>query len=102
MSQEALDSFGEILITRVRDKAILHWKMVMDGRMKDEDSVNFRKELERMPSDAKSICSALIPQVIDTVLHHLLWTLEQRKDIRLEVLEDSQFIDVNEVSDGLP
>ena len=102
MSQAALDIFGELLITRVRDEAISDWNMIIDGRMKDDASARVREALAIFTPEQKSIVLSLIPQVVDTVLHHLLWTLEQYKNIRVGVTTDTGDVpNLKEISDGL-
>ena len=38
MSDEYVDELGKILIRQVRDQAILDWRMILAGEMKDRPS----------------------------------------------------------------
>jgi hypothetical protein len=45
----------------------------------------------------------LVPEIVDAVLHHLLWTFEQNEHIRIAMdLADEQVESLNAISDGLP
>src|SRR5512138_1067219 len=87
---------------RVRDEAISDWDMILDGRMKDEHSQRLRGEFARLDLQAQAFISTLVPQIVDTTLHHLLWTLEQVDTVRVAVeTADEPVPDIKEVSDGL-
>jgi predicted PhzF superfamily epimerase YddE/YHI9 len=102
MSKKFLDYFGELLITRVRDKAILEWDMIVDGKMKDASSKEIKKNLMKFNAEQIDLVRRLIPQIVDTTLHHLLWTLEQEKSIDVAVKTDSEVVpSIREISDGL-
>lgn len=103
MSDAALDKLGLLLMTHVRDKAILEWRMTIDGRMKGDLAERTRAVLGTFSPDQRGAVLSLIPDVVDTVLHHLLWTLEQTDDVRLGVRHGTGIVeDVKQVSDGLP
>lgn len=100
---EALDEFGAILMRRVRDEAITDWDMILDGRMKSANAERIRQMLAALDPDDLAVLHAVIPRVVDTTLHHLLWTLEQLKHVRIAVeTEAGPVPDLARVSDGLP
>ena len=50
----------------------------------------------------RKIVLSLLPQIVDTVLHHLLWTLEQSEDITVAVRTAKEQADsIKDLSDGL-
>jgi hypothetical protein len=102
MSQVALDKFGQLLMKRVRDEAVTDWKMMIDGRMKGASAEKVREFLGRLSEAEKKLFSQLIPGVVDTVLHHLLWTVEQESDLYVGVETDNGIENLREISDGLP
>ena len=103
MSQSALDLFGELLMTKVRDEAILVWKMIVDGSMKGVTSERVNKMLSLYPDGYKNIIKSLVPDIVDTVLHHLLWTLDQNDNIHIRVTIDNQEIpSLKDISGDLP
>lgn len=100
----ALDRFGELLMRRIRDEAISDWDMILDGTMKDERSQKVRAELAGLDFDSSQVAFIrwLIPQVVDTTLHHLLWTLEQEETVNVAVkTEGAEIASLREASDGL-
>ena len=100
MPKAALDCFGELLMTRVRDKAISQWRRVVTGQMAADEAE--AKKLARLDPAAQSVFLSLVPNVVDTVLHHLLWTLEQSEDVRMLVQAGNEQIDsLADESDGL-
>jgi hypothetical protein len=102
MSKAALDLFGRFLINKVRDEAISDWQMIVHGRMKGEIADKVRQKLGAFSEEQRKIFLSLVPEVVDTVLHHLLWTLEQEDDIRIGVTVNNQDVhSLREVSDGL-
>jgi hypothetical protein len=101
-AKEALDRFGELLIKRVRDKAILDWRKILDGRMKGETAERLRPEISRLGPGELALIERLVPQIVDTALHHLLWTLEQEESIGIAVQTPAGAVpSLREVSDGL-
>ena len=102
MSKPALDKFGELLISKVRDGTIQHWMMIADGRMKGERSLQLRERLCTMTDHDGGIAMALVPEVVDSVLHNLLTMLEQAEDLKIAIeLGDQTVVNLREVSDGL-
>jgi len=103
-AQTPLDYFGELLMRRVRDEAISDWDMIVDGRMKDEGSKIIRAELSHRAfnKDQIDVIQWLVPQIVDTALHHLLWTLEQEENVDIAVKTRTKEVpSLREVSDGL-
>jgi hypothetical protein len=102
MSKAALDLFGRLLMTKVRDEAISDWKMIVEGSMKGDLAVRVRQMLEPFSEEQRSVFIALVPEVVDTVLHHLLWTFEQEGNIRIGVTAGNHDVpSVKDVSNGL-
>jgi hypothetical protein len=102
MSSAALDTFGQLLMTEVRDRAIREWKMTVAGHMKGERCARIRQSLQRWSSQDRDLFLSLVPDIVDSVLHHLLWTLEEDGPVRVAVdLPDGEVPSLNEVSDGL-
>jgi hypothetical protein len=102
MSRAALNKFGQLLMRRVRDEAVTDWKMMIDGRMKGASAEKVRQLLGSLSEADKRLISHLIPGVVDTVLHHLLWTVEQETDLYVGVETDDGIENLRDISDGLP
>jgi hypothetical protein len=91
-------------MTRVRDEAIADWDMIVAGAMKDAHSQSVAATIQRFPADAQRLIVSLIPRIVDTTVHHLLWALDQEEgSIQVHVDDGTgRFVKLNEQSDGLP
>lgn len=102
MANEALDKFGTILMRRVRDAAISDWEMIVSGKMRDQRSQEIYQTLKKFGITEQCTIKSLIPEIVDTVLHHFLWMLEDEKDIELAVKCSGRRVEsIRKESDGL-
>ena len=97
-----LDHFGQSLMSSVRDEAIEQWQSLIDGKLKGDTAKRLRPEIAAMTAEDRALLKRLVPRIVDTTLHHLLWSLEQSDDIRVAVELDKRTVNVAEESDGLP
>ena len=104
MSKQILDHFGELLIKRVRDKAIGEWESIILGQMKGLRAERVSQHLRSFAPEQREKLISLVPQIVDSVLHHLLWTIEQEAsvDVLAKAGEDRKLQSVRDASDGLP
>ena len=99
MSQAALDSFGKKLIESGRNQTIEQWDDILSGRLKGERAARIRKSIEKQQI---AVIQKLIPEIVDSVLHNILFMLEEQKGIKVVVSSSrGTEIDIKEVSDGL-
>src|SRR5258708_34477246 len=102
MNRQALDNFGRFLVTQVRDKAILQWEGLLTGRLKGTTAQYVKNSLSEFTPEEVKVLQKLIPKIVDTTLHHLLWSLEQDKFVSISIKTDTEVIaDIREISDGL-
>lgn len=92
-----LDYFGQILIKNVRDKTICEFNMIIDGKMKDKESVMLYRNFKCMDKETKQIIKSIIPRIVDLGLHNFLWMFEEDENIQILV----QGKNINDISDGL-
>src|SRR6266571_1499912 len=84
-----VDEFGKILMEKVRDEAIDDWNRIVSGKFKDARSRAIQERVSKMGPQAEALVRDLVPQIVDTTLHHLLWTLEQKQErLKLIVVTD--------------
>jgi hypothetical protein len=89
-------------MTKVRDKSISEWKGIVNGHMKGETAEFARSILQGTESDCNEKLIVLLPKLVDSVLHHLLWTLEQSQELQVSVtIGDDRVDNINLISDGL-
>lgn len=102
MEKEALNRFGELLMGMVRDRAIVDWDMIIDGRMKGRTAQEAARRLSVVRPEEIEVLRWLVPQIVDTTLHYLLWMLEQERSVAVVVKTEAGTVEnVEEVSDGL-
>lgn len=93
----SLDTFGEILIKKVRDTSILHWDKIASGKIIDEENSSIgtlgKQELE--------LIQRLIPKIVDTTIHNLLSTIEREENIYIVIDSNGNTENLSEESDGL-
>lgn len=103
MSNAALDKFGRALVQNVRDEAISDWAMIVSGQMISERAQEVRDRLSTLSTEQQHAVTSLVPEVVDTVLHHLLRFLEEEVDVEVAVNADGGRVpSLRDVSDGLP
>lgn len=102
MLNSALDKFGQLLMSEVRDRTIRQWKKIAEGRMKGEEALQLHEQFSLMTYHDQNIVMALAPEIIDIVLHNLLAMLEQEEclDISIRVC-DKVASSLRDASDGL-
>jgi hypothetical protein len=101
MSNEALDKFGELLIKKVRDKTISEWQRIVAGEMKGKSAERVRQQIGSFDKDQKDMLIKLVPQIVDTALHHFLFTVEQEQNLKLIMDCGDSSQSLRELSDGL-
>ena len=102
MSKKALDLFGKILIQRIRDETIEEWYETVDGKKKGITAEKIQKLLASFNDEQLDVLRQLIPEIVDTTLHYLLWTLEQENSINVSVeIGGEMSPSIRDVSDGL-
>ena len=102
MAHPILDEFGRRLIGEVREETVSDWQMIISGQMKGERAERIRAELGQLGGGASSIIEKIVPEVVDSVLHHLLRWLEEDDDFTVTGEVARQRIDdLAEESDGL-
>jgi hypothetical protein len=99
---EALDQFGQLLMNRVRDAAIKEWDGIFHGCMKDTEAQEIHTLLTSFGEEQQALLLRLVPKIVDTALHHLLWALEQTEWVDLGVKAEAGTVArLQDVTDSL-
>ena len=104
MSEEtnALDIFGKYLMQQARDYAIKD----ADAIFKDNTESSFFRKLNdwidaTFDESDRQLYHYLVPFIVDTVLHHVLLSLETADWIKVSIQADSEVVpDIRELADG--
>ena len=87
---------------RVRDKAIEDWEKLISGQMKGARADRIRQQLLSFGPEQKDALTKLLPQIVDTTLYHLLWSLEQQETFELMARDNNgELQSIRNISDGL-
>jgi hypothetical protein len=105
-SNQLLDIFGQFLMEKVRDETIEHWEKVTKGSMNDTESKEIFKSLstftpEQSTPEQMKLIRSLLPGIVDTTLHYLLWSMEENENINWVVEFKESEVNIAEISDGL-
>jgi hypothetical protein len=102
MPHEALDRFGDLLIRKVRQESLWQWETLISGELKGERADRIKPLLAQLGEKQEAVFLRLLPEVVDTVLHFLLWMIEHEKEIQLGLrVNDKTYANLREISDGL-
>jgi len=100
MSKELLNQFGQFLMQNVRDETISEWDMILNGTMKGDDANKVREILKPLSKENVLLIERILPEIIDSVLHNLLFSIEQEEDVDFSVETPTGIIKLSEESDG--
>jgi hypothetical protein len=103
MNNQLLDKFGELLIKKVRDKAINDWERLISGEMKGTTAERVKQQIANFTPEQVDALSKFVPLIVDAALHHLLFTAEQERGLQLIMNNPEGGVAQNlrEISDGL-
>lgn len=105
LSRAALAHFGREIIKSARDWTIREMDALVDGTSASPMSAPIREEIAKAGPEAQALVKKLIPKIVDTTLHYVMWMFEHptHHGIRLSVtLPDGETCpDLSAISDGL-
>lgn len=102
MRQEVLDHLGQRLMHEVRDRAIVQWDHTIEGRIRGVMGRAAAEKLAGLQPEHVEALRWLIPRIVDTTLHHVLWWLEGDESVDLVVLAGTEgSASARDTSDGL-
>ncbi|MDB6035557.1 MAG: hypothetical protein JWM16_5895 [Verrucomicrobiales bacterium] len=97
----ALDKFGGILMKKVRDKSITDWEKIFGGEMRGRTAERVQNQLDSFDSVQMEALMKILPHIVGTTLHHLLWTLSQDPSVKLSIPnEHGEHQNMVNLSDG--
>lgn len=101
MKQELMDKFGEELIENGRDSSILNCLTIVEGRTQIDDYHHIVKTLSKMDREQIDAIKALVYQVVDIVLHNVLYTFEASDIATIKLQDESNAVeDIRKVASG--
>jgi hypothetical protein len=101
MSKGALDRFGLLFMQRVRDAAIREVDADIKGKAKDMIGKRVRDILKNTDAKTQEALLQVVPIVVDTVLHNVLWMFEDEPELKISIETPSENVpDLTKISDG--
>ena len=94
---EILDYFGKILMKEVRDWAIYECDSAVSAVGGSQSVRRLLGKDRKLSEDERELLHAAIPDVVDKVLHYMMFMLEQYPEFELMVEGEN----LNDISDGL-
>ena len=102
MKNRELDSFGEILMLQVRDRAINQWIGIVEGRMKSPHSREIFERLQHLEFEDRDYIKQLFSEVVDTTLDFMLSLVEEKSSVDITFhTKSGNTVNIMNISDGL-
>lgn len=92
-----LNDFGKVFMNEVRDITIHEINMIIDNKSKGDYLKEFNDAILYFSNDEKELIKHLIPRIVDTTLHYMLFMIEQHDEISLKFENE----ELKNISDGL-
>jgi hypothetical protein len=98
---DALDKFGELVVTQLRDRALEFFDMLAAGKWKAPRLLTLQDELAGLSDEQRRIVRRCVVDAVDVGMHDFLFALVTAHDFDegIEVLVDGE--NVVELSDQL-
>jgi hypothetical protein len=101
MNENALDYFGRLLMSGVRDETITSWDMIINGKMKGITAQQVREKISGFSEEQIEALKWLIPRIADSCLYNLLTVIEQNDELKVTISEGQTNTDIKQISDCL-
>ncbi|MFZ5968226.1 MAG: epimerase [Bacillota bacterium] len=101
MNENALDYFGRLIMSEVRDETITSWDMIINGKMKGLTAQQVREKISGFSEEQIEVLKWLIPKVTDSCLYNLLTVIEQNDELKVTISDGQTDTDIKQISDGL-
>ncbi|MCA9645940.1 MAG: hypothetical protein KC492_34855 [Myxococcales bacterium] len=98
---KALDTFGQFVMSNLRDKAFETADLTLSGHYKAPSLLRLQSELAGLDERTQDIARRLVRWTVDSAIHDFLFALQEQSDADgwpRVVVEDT---DVGTLSDGL-
>ena len=101
MNKSPLDRFGELLMTRLRDRAIEHQELIARGHYRAPGLKELQALVGAQSPDVQALILRCVTESVDSAIHDFLFTIQEHHDHdgSVDVLIGGQ--SVADASDGL-
>jgi len=99
--REAVNKFGELLMTDLRDRTIDFFELLMKGHWKGSELQQLQFEMQSFDEKQIEIFRRVLIRSLDSGLHDFLFKLQEQADFDNEIEINVQGINIIQASDGL-
>jgi len=99
LAHPAVDKFGKLVVTQLRDRAIDFFDMAAKGKWKSPGIQSLQTQLAKLSPNEIALIRRCVVEAVDHGMHDMLFALVEAHDDGIEVIVDGE--NVVELSDGL-
>ena len=102
MNKCELDTFGQLLMSEVRDESIIRYQNILNGTLKPQYAQRLHKEIIESCDGNLDAVEKLARSVVDNVIFNFLSMLEEHSgNLKLVHVTGLKRTNLNSISDGL-
>jgi hypothetical protein len=92
MANVTLDHFGEFIVHNVRDKALEQFALLQKGCLRSPAMLDIQAQFTQLPDDQRILVNRIVVDLVDTLLHDLLFALQdaEDRDLGVKILVDHE------------
>ena len=99
--RQAVDKFGEVVMTDLRDKTIDFFEILVERKWKTPSLQKLQCGISELNADQIDLVRKILITSLDTGIHDFLFKLQEQADFENEIEIKVQGIDIIQASDGL-
>ncbi|TXK80668.1 hypothetical protein [Paenibacillus sp. N3.4] len=99
--REAIDKFGELLMTDLRDRTIDFFELLVKGHWKAPKLQQLQHEMQSFDDKQIELFRRALIRSLDSGIHDFLFKLQEQADFNNEIEIKVQGINIIQASDGL-
>ncbi|KGE18398.1 hypothetical protein [Paenibacillus wynnii] len=99
--RQAIDKFGQVIMTDLRDNTIDFFEALVRGNWKAPGLQRLQSELGELNENQIGLVRRILIRSMDTGIHDFLFKLQEQADFDNDIEIKVQGIDIIQASDGL-
>lgn len=99
--QQALDRFGQVIMSDLRDRSIDFFELLVEGHWKSPSLEKLQAELQGFDEEQINLVRTILIRSVDRGIHDFLFKLQEQADFENDIEIKVQGVDIIQSSDGL-
>ncbi|MCK6074681.1 hypothetical protein [Paenibacillus silvae] len=99
--KQALDTFGQIVMSDLRDRSIDFFEQLVEGHWKSPSLEKLQAELQELNEKQINLVRSTLIRSLDRGIHDFLFKLQEQADFENDIEIKVQGVDIIQSSDGL-